>query len=360
MNEPIENLQRREITPGVEVLPQARKLAMEIADIFPANAIQLYNRLGNKMNAGKEMFVENIASEISANAFFIDQQQPETQIERMRHIVPHLVLALVNAQHDVAGIYQQYDTHDPRGELVHIALDWFAHPEIVAQSVFHVVYGGDGKPSSRAPAYIIPALLAMQSIQDAYIQYEGWAIAEERAKALRARIQNERPQKIIPVLQAAVDEPVGLSEMRSVEALYHISHAVPRLVISNTVLSGAVINRVEGKEKEDMLIARNQTQQLLRAFVERFFPNISPSVISFRNDLSTKENLSLQAQLLFLRDAVALQASQSKEIAQAQEVLQEFATHHSMQADTIAAAAEIYPLLHGWFFGDKSNLPPIQ
>lgn len=295
-------------------------------------------------------------------------------------LAPKLVQALVLDRRFIDKVYGEDLANVPA-----LVLDWFQHPEAVAQTHFRIGYGGEEVVSSRAPAYIVPALETVKRVKKVYADYTNWALVHElheregnakspeierflanqikahpQTKDLtdREALEQVHSSSLLPTDQVKaaalktwehfLGRPLSPTEFDDIKRKYHTTDELPKVVVFNAANAAIEIN---GMDQTRVLAARDATQTLLREYVTEFHPELADCLV-FQNDRPWNEhNLYTKMLLEYYRDILA---SKKGERGRVQEILAKFGVHHRQTETRLDGLEpwEAYSSLHREFFQD--------
>ncbi len=379
--------------------------------------VRLFNEWGETYPATENStFLAELHAEttklITDSTRTLGQTEAQKHLNRMGYLLPELVRALVLTSEDISNIYQR-----DLLSCVEIAIDWFNNPELIEQTQIRIGMGGEEVVNARTPAYIVSGLKTLERIQEASQGYSVWAInhelfdraaerivlkdpeAQKKAREVKRkeieswtwdRMIEKKPeladkqtkvvmdgdtektvqvapdlhllphQEAMQILESAWEQFLGISldadMVAQLQTDYHFSTQLPKLVIFNAANAAIHIN---GMDEEKVLSARDQTQQLLRSYVQRYHSTLADS-LEFQNDTPWEtHDFATRMQLLYARDLVR---SFDGKRERAQKILDDFGTHHRKlhatrnggYTDNIfgMTPSEAYAMLHFFFFAD--------
>lgn len=338
----------------------------------------------NIQNPAEEEYRLQLESKVAS---IIQEKTLHLTIEEKQYmgmVLPELVSALALDEQFISKIYER-DLTSP----IKIALDWFLHPEDIDQTVFRVGFGGEAVVNSRTPAYLVPSLQTIERVKTVFATHSNWALhheLHERRGGVNAdrindyvaqRIAEEinstngnnedlltqtdyleeiqlarklSPQHTRMILQDAWMIFLGeIPDMEELGKKYHFTNKLPKLVAFNA--ANAAIE-IDGMDREQVITARNQTQKLLKTYMDTFHPDLS-GCLKFQNDKEwNKHDPYTRLLILFLREFIDRHDGKIETI---DETLTQFGQHHQRTKDKLIMgipAPKLYAILHREFFED--------
>ena len=333
----------------------------------------------------------------------------EHELDYFAMLVPQYVQAITSSEKYIDEVYQK-----DMLAIVKVAIDWFMHPEEIEKTHIRIGFGGEEIVNSRLPAYIVPALHMLEEFKGINEHYRNWSMlnalqdkaGEPRAKDINAYMvssidqtinaaqktedfekhigqkiaerrkqhrkkvafdeETERQKAILEEMEENkflsseqvrliitsawtefTENPPNIQELQQ---QYHFTDQLPKIVAFNAANAAIEIDQMQ---RDNVLLARENSQKLLKAYVAEFHPELTGQLI-FQNDVSW-DQLSHHAkmQLLFAHELIDTFDGKKEEV---EARLARFGDHHRRrQENTILgmSISEAYGAAHAFFFQDK-------
>ncbi len=361
------------------------------ADRGSGQSLQVYDAKGNPTNPSEGRGRVDFQSEVQRLMLEASHSVDSHEWNYMAMLVPRLVGALVLTENHVDRVYKP-----DLISTVKIAIDWFKRPDIIDQTHIRVGFGGESMVNGRGPAYLVPSLETITAVRNVFARHKNWVLHHElhdrmtagepddgtksaTAKRIDDAIRAQLADRISQLDHGEIRVADPLGEIlnntylthdqvsQSIEAVwsgadflgepppyedlgkkYHFTDKLPTLVLFNAAHAAIEIN---GRSETDLLDARSQTQHLLKAFVDEYYPHASESVV-FQNDKSWEEHdFYTRMMLFYTRDVIASVGN----LESVDDRLKQFAHHHVEHNGKTFYGMEghiMYAVLHPHFFGD--------